>query len=40
LVNGRAVPSEGPGMGLRFDEGFIKRHLVEEEIIGNRAKVS
>ena len=40
LLNGRAVPSEEPGMGLRFDEAFIKRCLVEEEIIGNREKIS
>lgn len=34
LRNGRAFPSEEPGLGLRFDEGFIRKHLVEEALIG------
>jgi len=40
LVSGRAVPSEEPGLGLRFDEDFIKGCLVEKAVIGNGAKIS
>ena len=39
LQDGRAVPAEEPGLGLRFDEGFIRKYLVEETIIGNAGVV-
>jgi L-alanine-DL-glutamate epimerase-like enolase superfamily enzyme len=34
LKNGRAVPSNAPGLGLTFDSGFASRHLVEEAVFG------
>ena len=36
LKDGYITPSEEPGFGVRFDEGFIRKNLVEEVIIGDK----
>ena len=40
LTDGRAVPGEAPVLGLEFDEGLVRKYLVEEAIIGNAGAVS
>lgn len=39
LKDGRAIPSEAPGLGLLFEEGFIRKYLVEEAVIGKAGAI-
>lgn len=35
LKNGRAFPTHSPGLGLRFNEGFIRRYEIDKAVVGN-----